>query len=288
MLTLYGNHQRVRGFSARTIDRRAWSLALWAQHCHLVDVELGAARPLQVEQFLARWPSPQSRYSVRSDLHQFYAYAVANELLGADPTDGVPAPKLPRRAASPIDPAVVARLIDAARGLDRLVLMLAACAGLRISEIAALDGADVDLEHRVLTVRAGKGGSDSTVPIIDELASELERWPSSGRLVPMCGASVGDRIRRLLRRHGVAGRPHDLRHTFATVMAERLNGNLYAVAALMRHAEVATTQRYVPRPVVDPATISGMYGAINHQVTSVAPVDALSTGADPNDRRRIA
>jgi integrase/recombinase XerD len=259
MLTLYGNHQRVRGFSARTIDRRSWSLALWAQHCHLCDVELGTARPLHVEQFLARWPSPQSRYSVRSDLHQFYAYAVRHELLGDDPTVGVPAPKLPRRCASPIDPADVARLIAASTGLDRLVLMLAACAGLRVSEIAAVDGTDVDLGHRVLTVRAGKGGSFSTVPIIDELAAEFERWPSSGRLVPMSGASVGDRLRRLLRRHGVAGRPHDLRHTFAAVMADRLNGNLYAVATLMRHAEVATTQRYVPRPTVDPSTISGVY-----------------------------
>jgi integrase len=259
MLTLYGNHQRVRGFSARTIDRRAWSLARWAEYCHLVDATISTARPLQVEQFLSRWPSPQSRYSVRSDLHQFYAYAVANELLDVDPTVGVPAPKLPRRCASPIDPAEVARLIRASTGLDRLVLMLAACAGLRISEIANVDGADVDLAHRVMTVRAGKGGSDSTVPIIDELAAELARWPSSGALVPMCGASVGDRIRRLLRRHDVPGRPHDLRHTFAAVMAERLNGNLYAVAALMRHAEVATTQRYVPRPAVDPATISGVY-----------------------------
>ena len=248
-------------YSRRTIDRRAWSLALWAQHCHLCDVGLGTARPLHVEQFLARWPAAQSRYSVRSDLHQFYVFAVANELLAADPTVGVPAPKLPRRAATPIDPAVVARLVDCSTGLDRLVLMLAACAGLRTSEIAGLDGGDVDLAHRVLTVRAGKGGSFSTVPIVDELAVELARWPATGRLVPMCGASVGDRLRRLLRRHGVTGRPHDLRHTFAAVMADRLNGNLYAVATLMRHAEVATTQRYVPRPAVDPSTISGMYPA---------------------------
>jgi integrase/recombinase XerD len=258
MLIRYRQHQTDRGFSPRTIGRRAWSLALWAEHCHLADVDITTAGMLNVEDFLGRWPSPQSRYSVRSDLHQFYMFAVTRGLLTVDPTANVPAAKVPKRCSTPIDPTVVGRLIDTAVGLDRLVLMLAACAGLRVSEIANLDGADVDLEHRVLTVRCGKGGSDSSVPIVDELAVELAGWPSTGRLVPMCGASVGDRIRRLLRRHGVTGRPHDLRHTFAAVMHDRL-GNLYEVSVLMRHAEVATTQRYVRRPCVDPARISGMY-----------------------------
>jgi integrase/recombinase XerD len=260
MLISYGRHQVDRGFSPRTIGRRAWSLALWAEHCHLAEVDIATADMLDVEDFLSRWPAPQSRYSVRSDLHQFYTYAIVRGLLPSDPTVMVPAPKIPKRCSTPIDPNVVARLIDVSTGLDRLVLMLAACAGLRISEIAGLDGGDVDLEHRVLTVRQGKGGSDSTVPIIDELAAELALWPSHGRLVPICGPSVGDRIRRLLRRHGVAGRPHDLRHTFAAVMHDRL-GNLYEVSVLMRHAEVATTQRYVRRPCVDPARISGVYPA---------------------------
>jgi integrase/recombinase XerD len=259
MLIRYDQHQADRGFSQRTIQRRAWSLALWCEHCHLTDVpDIGKAGMLDVEDFLARWPSPQSRYSVRSDLHQFYVFAIVRGLLDSDPTKLVPAPKVPKRCSTPIDPTIVARLIDTSTGLDRLVLMLAACAGLRISEIANLDATDVDLERRVLTVRQGKGGSDSTVPIIDELAVELARWPSTGRLVPMCGPSVGDRIRRLLRRHGVAGRPHDLRHTFAAVMHDRL-GNLYEVSVLMRHSEVATTQRYVRRPRVDPTRISNVY-----------------------------
>jgi integrase/recombinase XerD len=258
MLIRYRQHQADRGFSPRTIERRAWSLALWTEHCHLAEVDISTAGMLHVEDFLARWRSPQSRYSVRSDLHQFYVFAIVRGLLDNDPTERVPAPKVPKRSSTPIDPNIVAVLIDSSAGLDRLVLMLAACAGLRISEIAALDGVDVDLEHRVLTVRQGKGGSDSTVPIVDELAVELACWPSAGRLVPMLGASVGDRIRRLLRRNGVAGRPHDLRHTFAAVMHDRL-GNLYEVSVLMRHAEVATTQRYVRRPQIDPARISGLY-----------------------------
>jgi integrase/recombinase XerD len=260
ILDRYGRHQADRGFSPRTIERRAWSLALWCEHCHLADVDIPTAGMLEVEDFLGRWPSPQSRYSVRSDLHQFYLFGVTRGLLTNDPTARVAAPKVPRRCSTPIDPATVARLIDTSTGLDRLVLMLAACAGLRISEIANLDAADVDLERRVLTVRAGKGGSDSEVPIVDELAVELARWPSTGRLVPMSGPSVGDRIRRLLRRNGVAGRPHDLRHTFAAVMHDRL-GNLYEVSVLMRHSEVATTQRYVRRPCVDPSRISGLYVA---------------------------
>jgi site-specific recombinase XerD len=187
MLIRYGQHQADRGFSPRTIQRRAWSLALWAEHCHLADVDISTAGMLDVEDFLNRWPSPQSRYSLRSDLHQFYMFAIVRGLLAADPTERVPAPKIPKRASTPIDPAVVGALIDLSVGLDRLVLMLAACAGLRISEIAHLDGGDVDLEHRVLTVRCGKGGSDTTGD--DQRRTRRRTGPLA--VVGSAGADVG-------------------------------------------------------------------------------------------------
>jgi integrase/recombinase XerD len=260
IINLFGNHQRVRGFSRRTIERRAWSLSLWVQYLHVHESGLGDAGELVLTSFLARWPSAQSRYSVRSDIHQLYVWANRSGVLRcADPTDGLEPPKLRRRAASPIAALDVRRLIDSTNGRDRLIVMLAAYAGLRISEISALRGEDVDLEGRQLVVRCGKGGSDDVVPLADELADELRLWPRGGRLVPIKGASVGGRIRALYRRLGVSGRPHDLRHSFGTQAARRTNGNLVQVAKLMRHSEVATSQRYVEWRALGHEIVTGLY-----------------------------
>jgi integrase len=261
LVAAYSAHQRILGFSRRTITRRAWSLSQWGQHLADHGVDVATASVEHLEAFLSRWPSPQSRYSIRSDVHQLYKWAKRRGLLTcSDPTDELPAVKVPQRAATPIPSADVRQLIDMApSSLDRLIVLLAAYAGLRVSEIAALRGEDVDLQGRQLVVRNGKGGADGVVPLAAELAVELARWPRQGRLIPINGQSVGDHIRTMLRRHGIAGRAHDLRHSFGTQAARRTNGNLVLVAQLMRHAHVATTTRYVKWHTTGHEIVTGLY-----------------------------
>ena len=223
LLDQYSTHQRVLGYSRRTIGQRAWSVGLWQRFLEARDVTLHTATVADLVEFLDRWPAPQSRYSVRSDLRQFYRWARTRGLYdGDDPTDGLPPVKVPRRAATPIPADDVRQLLATiTRRRDLLIVMLAAYAGLRISEISAIRGEDVDLGAGLLIVRAGKGGSDGIVPLAAELAAELADWPSRGRLVPISGPAVGDRIRTLLRAARIDGRPHDLRHSFGTQAARR-------------------------------------------------------------------
>ena len=238
----YTAHQRYQGFSPRTVNRRAWSLGLWEQHLATNGATVTTATVDHLVTFLARWPSAQSRYSIRSDVHQLYQF------IGdcPDPTASLKPPKLARRDATPIPATEVRRLLaQPLRPADRLMVMFAACAGLRVSEIAAVRGEDVDLEGRWLTV-TGKGGHRHTLPLAAELAVVLEAWPRHGPLLGMAGGSVSARIRTLFRRHKVVGRPHDLRHSFATETLER-TGDVTVVKELMRHAEVATTMRYLRR-----------------------------------------
>lgn len=246
-LQQFSAHQRVRGLSRRTVDRRIWSIGLWIDY--LGDTPLGEGGVNKLEAFLSRWPSAQSRYSVRSDLHQFYSWAIKRGLLdeGSDPTREIPPPRIPRRSASPIHRDSVRRLIDSTTGQVRLAVLLAACAGLRTSEISNLRCEDIDVEQRRLVVRCGKGGKDDVIPLAEELADELESWPKkSGRLLGFTnGAAVGSAIRVQLRRLGIEGRPHDLRHSFGTEAARASNGNLVLVQKLMRHDAIANTERYV-------------------------------------------
>jgi integrase len=243
IIAAYIDHQRVRGFSRRTVARRQWSLERWQRHVG----DLAAATVGDVETFLAGFPAAQSRYSIRSDLRLLYRFATARGWLPGDPTELLPAPRVPRRASTPIPAGDVRALLAGLAGVDRVAVMLAACAGLRVSEIAGVRGEHVDLVGRWLTVR-GKGGGDDVVPLSAGLVAELARLPRHGRVLPWSsGATVSARIRTLLRRHGVAGRPHDLRHSFANAAAAATN-DPRTVQRLMRHAELTTTTRYL-RPV---------------------------------------
>lgn len=51
------------------------------------------------------------------------------------------------------------------RERDRLILALFAYAGLRRSELIALDWDDIDLDRRLLRIRVAKGGRQRVVPI---------------------------------------------------------------------------------------------------------------------------
>jgi integrase len=245
LIAPFAAYQRVRGFSDRTVDRRTWSLTLWATH--LEQHATTEPTATDVETFLARWPSAQSRYSVRSDLHQFYRWAIMRDHLTVDPTLKTDPPRLPRRAVTPVESSDVRLLVDVLTGPVRTMVMLGAFGGLRVSEIAALDAADVRLDRRALVVRNGKGGKDRVIPLAPELVAELAAvTPSSGPLFPgVSGQGVSWRIRTEFRRHGINRRPHDLRAGAATALARRANGNLVAVAQFLGHESVVTTQRYV-------------------------------------------
>jgi integrase len=259
LITAFAAHQRVRGFSPRTVDRRTWSLT------HLAAIaDLDQQTPTSIEVFLARWPSPQSRYSIRSDVHQFYKWAMRRDLLHGDPTLDVDPPRLPRRTATPLTPADLQLALHAISGDVLLAVKLGAYAGLRCSEMAALDRLDVLHEQGLLVVRCGKGGHDEVIPLAPELAASI--LPGAGPVVHYCnGQSVGDAIRREFRKLGIPNRPHDLRHTFGTAAARLANGNMVLVAALMRHASITTTQRYVRWNPAGADVVAGL-----HAVTPAA------------------
>jgi len=120
----------------------------------------------------------------------------------------------------------------------RVLIQLLAVTGLRIGEALALDDADLDIQHDLLTVREGKFGKSRLVPLDPSVADALRDYQqqrdqmveraepgafflaSTGRRVAYVNAS--QIFVKLVRRTGLADRsanchprPHDLRHTFA-------------------------------------------------------------------------
>jgi len=143
---------------------------------------------------------------------------------------------------------------------DRAMLEVLYGSGLRVSELAALKLAEINLEDGFLVCR-GKGGKERIVPL----------GRSSGRAVRRYLAEVRPRLDpggreelflsrrgrpftrqgvwKLLRQHavtaGLAARisPHVLRHSFATHLLER-GADLRSVQLMLGHSQITTTQIY--------------------------------------------
>lgn len=172
-----------------------------------------------------------------------------------NPMVKVGTPRQPEREPRPISDLDVVKLLQARMWTStRRMILLALLAGLRVHEIAKVRGEDIDLSSRMLWVK-GKGRRLRSVPmhpIIVEMASEM---PAAGWWFPMRGheaehtlsKSVSDIIGRAMRRAGVRGTPHCLRHWYASALLQ--NGiDIRVVQELMRHKSLATTQIYTKVP----------------------------------------
>ncbi len=144
---------------------------------------------------------------------------------------------------------------------DRVIFGLMARAGLRISEVAALDVADVDLEKGEVRV-LGKGGVEGRVLIPQSLVGDIRAWlavhPGGEALVVtwkgrrLSTEQIRRRVRAIGEAAGVRLRPHDLRHTYVYRLLDAFLRNgmampvaLDAVRQQARHGDVRTTQTYL-------------------------------------------
>lgn len=255
-LAAFLRHQRLRGLSPRTVERRAWSLGAWVSH---VDGD-GLDVPVEVlEDFLARYRTPATRHAVLSDVRALYAWAGRRRMVSADPTVLMEAQRVPRRLPTPVRPEDVRAALAASSGDVRTMILLAAHAGLRVSEVAGVCGRDVQPDRGLLVVRQGKGGKDREVPMSAELARALRGVPSGPLFPGVNGDGVRRRIKAVFARCGIDARAHDLRASFATQLARKSAGNVVAVAALMGHESVATTERYMGWTPELASLVEGLY-----------------------------
>ncbi|NDC35960.1 MAG: integrase [Synechococcaceae bacterium WB9_2_112] len=161
-------------------------------------------------------------------------------------------PRRPERSPRPVaDEDLIALLGTPMRDRTRVMLLLAALAGLRVSEIARVRGEDIDLGAARIHV-TGKGGKQAWVPLHPILAEVAAGMPRAGWWFPGNSArpgqavrpkSVSDILSGVMRRAGVPGTPHALRHWYASTLLDD-GADLRTVQELMRHSSIQTTQVY--------------------------------------------
>jgi len=181
---------------------------------------------------------------------------VFNKAVEWEKTDRNPAAKVRKEREEgrvrTLEPKEARGLIEGASAHLRSLLVLAIMTGLRRGELFSLKWSDVDLEDRVLTVRAenAKSGKARTVPLNETALRTLERLPRFADFV-FPNLKTGRRLVDVKRAFGTACRRagikdlrfHDLRHTAATWLIEA-GADLVTVAQVLGHSSIEITKKY--------------------------------------------
>jgi len=208
----------------------------------------GTAKREEIEEW---WRSradlaESTRANDLSHLRSFYRWAMRWEHRWDDPTVRIDAPNVPNGLPRPISRVDLQTLLD---GLDpdmRRAACLGAYTGMRVSEAASIDWADVD--HELMRIRVkGKGNKSRLVAFSPVLLDEL--LPITGGNVvaaggkPYSASQLERKVNRAIERLGVAATFHQLRHRYGT-LAYQATGDLIAVGRQMGHSSPVTTAIY--------------------------------------------
>ncbi len=218
-----------------------------------------------------------------SELRAFYSYMRVRGIVEVNPVQGILSPKLPQRLPRPltreeIDKLFAAPDLGTPQGQrDRAMLEMLYGGGLRVSELLALDTADVSLSEGQVHV-TGKGAKERIALVGRPAVDALQRYLTEGRpklleaaqqsggkaradgkwlpkrpaalflnrfgqrlSISMFTRSLGGYAQMAGIEHPVT--PHMLRHSFATHLLDG-GADLRSVQELLGHESASTTQIY--------------------------------------------
>jgi len=208
--------------------------------------------------------SGRSLQRALSAVRAFYRFLLRNEAATHNPAHGLKVPKSPKRLPKALaaDQAVQLVTVEPTSVLamrDRALLELLYSSGLRLSEIATLDLAQLDLGAGMVRV-TGKGNKTRLVPVGRHAREALQAWLAARAPIAradeaavfvgengarLSGRQIERRVAHWAKRRGIGQpvHPHMLRHSFASHLLES-SGDLRAVQELLGHANLSTTQVY--------------------------------------------
>ena len=137
----------------------------------------------------------------------------------------------------------------------RMMIALGCWAGLRQSEIAAIQHEHIDHSNRTVRVHRGKGGRSRVVPAAERLLDYHRQMPRESPYLfpgrsggPVVRHTVQCRVTEAFKKVGVSMNTHRMRASFATHYYEE-SRDLLETSRLLGHASPQTTLLYVKHVV---------------------------------------
>ncbi|MEZ5537582.1 MAG: site-specific tyrosine recombinase XerD [Thiolinea sp.] len=261
-----------RGLTQNTLESYGRDLRMfcqWLNQRHLAPEQ--AVRADLLDYLSERYQAGASLSSntrLLSSLRRFYRYLLTEGVLENDPSAQIDSPARGRTLPGTLSEQDVDALLSnpdtgSVLGLrDRAMLELLYATGLRVSELTAITGSRISLQHGIVRI-LGKGGKERLVPMGEEALDWLNQYLSMARPELMQGKGVCEQVfvtsrgtgmtRQafwyLIKRHAQAAgiikpvSPHTLRHAFATHLLNH-GADLRVVQMLLGHSDLSTTQIY--------------------------------------------
>jgi integrase len=159
--------------------------------------------------------TPVTRNSLHRCIKVFFSFAKSRGYLPqseATAAELVPVAKEGETKTEIFQPAEMSKLLAIAPPKELALLAIGAFAGLRMAEIKRLEWKAVDLDRRIITLRAdqAKTASRRIVPISDNLAAWIELLPREGKVV----GKVAPELTKLAKKLGMEWPRNALRHSY--------------------------------------------------------------------------
>jgi integrase/recombinase XerC len=197
-------------------------------------------------------------------IRSFFKFLHRHGYVKNNPAKLVSNPKVPKELPRFLSIDEVFHLIETPEGgsftpaRDKAILELLYSAGLRVSELTALDMSDLDIKESLLRAK-GKGRKERILPIGQKAMEALHNYlpermsrkrksaavflnARGGRLTQRSIRRILVHYSRMINLEGNLG-PHTLRHTFATHLLHE-GADLRSIQELLGHSSLSTTQRY--------------------------------------------
>ena len=200
-------------------------------------------------------------------LRSFFRYCCREGFTQTNPAKPLRTPRTGRKLPHFLTTDQIGALLEAPPanqkiGLrDRAILETLYSAGLRVSELVALNVSDWDQDANIIRV-LGKGRKERIAPIGSYAAKALQRWTAEREGKPqshpdadalflnrlktrLTSRSVGRMLEKYLLQTGLDKKtsPHTLRHSFATHLLDG-GADLRSVQEMLGHKSLTTTQIY--------------------------------------------
>ena len=203
------------GAGARHLSQIRSVLGRFAAACPGPILEVTSAR---VDDWLRGLKvATSSRNTMLRYVNLLFAFALERNFLPAGRATAPAQLRMARTVASDVSlftPAQMRTILHAAPPHLVPILAIGAFSGIRMAELARLDWSAVNLERRIIEVRAGqaKTASRRVIPIPDNLRAWLAPLPRRGKVLPH--QSLQREVTALAKSLGVAWPRNVLRHSF--------------------------------------------------------------------------
>ncbi len=265
LLREFAGREIRRGLTERNVRRKSSRLE---EFFSVTGKDAVSVTDSDVTAYLKGIQSNYRHNDVLRSLRQFFAFLTDEEEVLTSPVEDVPYRRIAfQNHLGLFSREEIRRLIEApaltavGKARDAAVLTLLYATGIRLGECASLDIRDLDLLHRELFVRKGKGGRERMVPLGEAAAERLSGYldyrlkrmdaDAEALFITRTGTRLREQgiIKMIHRRKKAAGVEcrgvtHAFRHSCATHMLT-MGAPIAAIGGILGHSKLGTTERYI-------------------------------------------